>query len=300
MAQLIDQIDATSFAYLHIPSDTGKPIAERRARMNTCLEDDVLREDICALLTATHGRATGTDTFVLTLPTAKSDHLAVSLYSDGDAVNRGLPKNARASGLCAACGFPLQEFHGDVFISRYFDDDVSGGEAWLRRDLTLAECSSDAAWVRAAAAGRGAGRLAELALGDELVQASGPAAAAAPRRPCASTRWAAAATATATAARSTPRRASRGRRRATSSRCAARARGGAARARQRLAREAARRGRRRARRRRRRAGARSSTARCTRPPRSTAARGRRGRGRRAPARRGVEKPPHGRPSSNPW
>ena len=177
MAELVQEIDATSFAYLHIPADTGKPIVERRARMNTCLEDDVLREEMCALLTAAHGRATGTDTFVLTLPTVKSDHLAVSLYSDGDAVNRGLPKNARASGLCAACGFPSQQFHGDVFISRYFDDDVSGGEAWLRRDLTLAECSSDAAWVRAAAAEnarRKGGSPSSLSAMLSSLQASGP------------------------------------------------------------------------------------------------------------------------------
>ena len=48
MAELVQEIDATSFAYLHIPADTGKPIVERRARMNTCLEDDVLREEMCA------------------------------------------------------------------------------------------------------------------------------------------------------------------------------------------------------------------------------------------------------------
>ena len=201
MAQLIDQIDATSFAYLHIPADTGKPIAERRARMNTCLEDDVLREDICALLTATHGRATGTDTFVLTLPTAKSDHLAVSLYSDGDAVNRGLPKNARASGLCAACGF-RPGVHGDVFISRYFDDDASGGEAWPRCDLTLAECSSDAAGARGRGrdARRKGGSPSSLSAMLSSLRRRGPAAAARPpRRP--STRWAAAAAAAAMAAK---------------------------------------------------------------------------------------------------
>ena len=29
MAELVQEIDATSFAYLHIPADTGKPIVER-------------------------------------------------------------------------------------------------------------------------------------------------------------------------------------------------------------------------------------------------------------------------------
>ena len=92
---------------------------------------------------------------------------------------RGSPR------LCAACGFSSQQFHGDVFLSRYFDDDVSGGDAWLRRDLTLAECSSDAPWVRAAAddngnrAGRSMSSLSGM-LSNMQTQNSGGGAAPAP------------------------------------------------------------------------------------------------------------------------
>jgi len=87
------------------------------------------------------------DTFALTVP-SKADPLAVSLYVDEKGQAKQLPPNPRASGLAAACGAQLQQFRGDVYLSRYFDDD----EAWTRQDFGIADCSSDAPWVASAAA----------------------------------------------------------------------------------------------------------------------------------------------------
>jgi hypothetical protein len=85
--------EGSTFAYVLIPAENSTPMQELRAACNTCLEDDTLRVAMCA-----HLGAASTDTFVITLPTAKRDHIAVSLYSDADGVSKELPLNARAMG----------------------------------------------------------------------------------------------------------------------------------------------------------------------------------------------------------
>ena len=57
-----------------------------------------------------------------------------SLCCDEKSHAKQLPLNERAIGLAAACGAQAQQFRGDCYVSRYFDDD----DAWVRQDLTLA------------------------------------------------------------------------------------------------------------------------------------------------------------------
>lgn len=177
------------FTFVVIPCDPGKPMEEVRHPCNTLLENDNLRdaiklrfassglsaEETAAYVDglrqqieereAKNGTAPGpsgmtddvlrrlagavnVDTYALTVPT-KTVPLAVSLYCDEKGTIKNLPINHRAIGLASGCGSADQQFRGDCFVSRYFDDD----EAWLRRDFTLADCSSDAAWVVEAARG---------------------------------------------------------------------------------------------------------------------------------------------------
>ena len=173
--------EMSEYTYVMIPCDTTKPMQELRHLRNTCLEDDNLREVLKlrfsnSTLTAEQLRgyvaglkmqieekmpdgggvseaqlrsiagAVSVDTYALTVP-SKQAPLAVSLYCDEKGHAKQLPLNSRAIGLAGACGAKSQEFRGDVFVSRYFDDD----DAWVREDFTVADCSSDAAWVKAAA-----------------------------------------------------------------------------------------------------------------------------------------------------
>ena len=66
----------------------------------------------------------------------------MNLYVDDTGSLKQLPPNARAAGLAAAAGHPC-EVHGDAFVGRTVDSD----DAFARLDFTLAEVSSDAAWV---------------------------------------------------------------------------------------------------------------------------------------------------------
>ena len=169
------------FAYIRIPCDATKPMEELKHARNTCLEDDDLREVLkyrfannmlsaeqmesyVAGLQATIAEkvpdgggldaaqlrslagAVSVDTYALTVP-SKAEPVAVSLYCDEKSHAKQLPLNERAIGLAAACGAQSQQFRGDCYVSRYFDDD----DAWVRQDLTLGDCSSDAAWVARAA-----------------------------------------------------------------------------------------------------------------------------------------------------
>mmetsp|Transcript_18368 Transcript_18368/g.54577 ORF Transcript_18368/g.54577 Transcript_18368/m.54577 type:complete len:335 (+) Transcript_18368:226-1230(+) len=175
------------FVYVWIPCDE-KPMRELVHTKNSTLEDDDLREVLkkhfarnalsgegltayCQGLKAqieekmkesgtakiddldgrvnAIARGVAVDTFALTMP-SKEDPEAISLYVDEKGSAKQLPVNARAVGLAAACGHADQQFRGDVFLSRYFDDEPNGGEAWLRRDLRLAEVATDAPWVASA------------------------------------------------------------------------------------------------------------------------------------------------------
>eukprot|EP01083_Nonionella_stella_P045397 121972_1 len=77
----------------------------------------------------------------------ESDHMAVWLYYDDNAVANGAEVNTRATELAALCGLPSPRIIGDVFIARTHDDDK---EDFRRLDFALSECASDAEWVKAA------------------------------------------------------------------------------------------------------------------------------------------------------
>lgn len=182
---VVGEADMTVFTYVHIPADSTKPMVELVHRRNTSLEDDDLRE-VLKLRFAQGGNispeqlemyvhglkvqikekmpdfeekgvtdsqlrslaaAVSVDTFALTVPT-KGQCYAVSLYCDDKGHAKQLPLNQRAIGLANATGAKSQDFRGDCFVSRYFDDD----DAWVRQNFRLDDCSSDASWVKKSAA----------------------------------------------------------------------------------------------------------------------------------------------------
>lgn len=84
------------------------------------------------------------DIFPVSVPHKFNNTTAVSLYVDDKGQAKNLEFNRRAMGIVQACGYPVQEFRGDIFLGRVFDND----DDWRRVDFTLADCSSDAAWVK--------------------------------------------------------------------------------------------------------------------------------------------------------
>merc|ERR1712032_264290 len=83
------------------------------------------------------------DIFPVQVPSKDSDYLSVSCYLDDKGVGKDLPLNPRAIGIAQACGYDGQQFRGDVFFSRIFDDD----DDWRRIDFHLKDCCTDAEWV---------------------------------------------------------------------------------------------------------------------------------------------------------
>ena len=65
------------------------------------------------------------DIFPVTVPTRARGWLGVNVYSDDKGVSKNLPVNQRAVHLAAACGYSGQQYRGDCFIGRVFDDEVS-------------------------------------------------------------------------------------------------------------------------------------------------------------------------------
>lgn len=76
------------------------------------------------------------------LPNTKfSKFICVSMYTDDNGQAKELPFNRRATELCSRIARPTQ-VRGDVFLSRFFDDE----DNFERKDFTLKDLSSDAAW----------------------------------------------------------------------------------------------------------------------------------------------------------
>jgi hypothetical protein len=91
---------------------------------------------------------TSVDIMSIAVPSRENGFIGVSLYCDDKGKSKNLALNQRACGLGSACGLIGQTFHGDVFLSRMYDD---GEDHWYRLDFTLSDVSSDAPWVKRAA-----------------------------------------------------------------------------------------------------------------------------------------------------
>ena len=82
------------------------------------------------------------DIVQLVPPTQASGYVGVSMYVDDKGQGKGSAHNERASQVCTLCGVPTDVL-GDAFIARAWDDQ----DGFERRDFTIAELASDAAWV---------------------------------------------------------------------------------------------------------------------------------------------------------
>lgn len=142
MAQLISAVEGERFTYVRIPADISEPIEARTESAEGGLESDLL------IKTLKEGTEIGpnVDIVALTVPTIKTNYTAVSIYQNGNSGTESLQVNTRIMGLMEACGLkPNGETRGDVFVSRYVDDDK---EIWKRVDFLVEDCSSDAQWVK--------------------------------------------------------------------------------------------------------------------------------------------------------
>ena len=156
-----------SFSYVFLPA-SGEPIL--RTHTQVCLEDDkfiamvkshfaaseslvssdILRQQIASnnnvtsdIMDTLLASGVSIDIFGLSLPIAASSFLGVSLYCDDKGVAKNLPQNALANSLATSCGVKNQNFRGDVFVSRVFDDNESD---WFRADFGLEDLHSSASW----------------------------------------------------------------------------------------------------------------------------------------------------------
>lgn len=134
--------EENTFTYVMIPADSSKPIEERTESAEGGLEDDRLIKTLKA------GTEIGpmVDIVALTVPTVKTNYVAVSIYQNGNPGRDKLPVNKRIMGLMEACGLKsTDETRGDVFVSRYMDND---DDIWKRIDFKIEDCTSDSAWVK--------------------------------------------------------------------------------------------------------------------------------------------------------
>jgi hypothetical protein len=99
--------------------------------------------------------STACEITALTIPCAKNDQTAVSMYSDDKSRAKNLLLNVRATALARGCGHGEAEIYGDCFVSRYYDDEVK--DIWNRVDLKANECTGDAKWCKAGGGGAGGG-----------------------------------------------------------------------------------------------------------------------------------------------
>lgn len=127
------------FASAGATVDKGMLLAQLNERTGKKLEQEMDAD----MLDKVMGVAS-VEIFPIMLPTKAFGFHCVSAYCDDKGVSKDLEINVRVSGLVQACGYPGQQFRGDVFLGRVFDDE----DAWERVDFTMADCNSDADWVQ--------------------------------------------------------------------------------------------------------------------------------------------------------
>lgn len=172
---------ASRFKYVFIPADSSYPM-ETREHDQVSLEDDTfitmikkyfassnpesgVDRDVLLKQMSEHAKTdvtsaldpdtlerlmstTSVDILSIAVPSRENSFIGVSLYCDDKGKSKKLQLNERACGLGAACGLVGHTFHGDIFLSRMYDD---GEDHWYRTDLSVSDVSSDAAWVKRAA-----------------------------------------------------------------------------------------------------------------------------------------------------
>jgi len=62
--------------------------------------------------------ASSCNIFPVTVPSKQNEYRGISMYVDDKGIAKGLPLNPKAMKLVTECGYPAQEFRGDVFLSR--------------------------------------------------------------------------------------------------------------------------------------------------------------------------------------
>jgi tetratricopeptide (TPR) repeat protein len=174
----------TSFKYVFIPAELSAPMEERDMEMVPgkeveCLTDTLkahfqrvaspaaggasMVEVIRAQIAEKHGAEAAAkidpqllasfanqqmvDITAVQPGTKQNGFTGVSFYVDDQGMAKQLPQNVRASQLAQACGYALS-VSGDCFVARVFDDEND----FRRIDFTMAELSSEAAWVQVARA----------------------------------------------------------------------------------------------------------------------------------------------------
>lgn len=169
------------FKYVLIPADTLYPI-EVRDFDQVSLEDDQLiktikqyfamanpevgvdremlikqmsehaKKDITTSLDPTileHVMSTtSVDILTIAVPSHDNNHTGVSLYCDDKGRSKNLRLNERMGGIANWCGLVGHTFHGDVFLSRMYDD---GEDLWFRMNFDMSDVSSGAEWMKRAA-----------------------------------------------------------------------------------------------------------------------------------------------------
>ncbi|KAG2438451.1 hypothetical protein HYH02_010906 [Chlamydomonas schloesseri] len=206
--------------YVYIPADVHEPIQEREIDVPEGREVECLLDELKDHFKAAGGTKTAAqreaqrqqliaqvgaesaaklseqmlaaaldmqmvETLALLVNNRDSGFVGVNMYCDDQAQVKELPLNVRASNIADCCGKPMQ-VNGDVFLARLFDND----DAFVRLDLPLAEVTSGAAWVAAAAAqaakrlqqgDRAADFMAQLQQQQQRQKAGAGAVAAAPK-----------------------------------------------------------------------------------------------------------------------
>ena len=74
-------------------------------------------------------------------------YITVQMYLDDNGTFKEYPRNIRAESIVKECNtFRMNPVYGDVFISKYYDDE----ENFRRMNFKLNECSSSADWIKEA------------------------------------------------------------------------------------------------------------------------------------------------------
>jgi len=132
------------FANLGQSADRGVLLKQLQERTGVDIKGQIDKGEMASEATDRLLSMTSVEIFPVQLPTKASEFEAVSVYCDDKGIAKDLMVNPRMSGIVQACGYPGQQFRGDCFIGRVYDDTE---DEWRRIDFTKEDCSTDAPWV---------------------------------------------------------------------------------------------------------------------------------------------------------